>query len=78
MANHANADSIALHIKHDDDPPFELVASDAQLSNSTLEAVMKGKNREPGDIRVKGGPLTLLDLPVDVLRLIVNEASTAF
>ncbi|KAI1735982.1 hypothetical protein F4680DRAFT_433764 [Xylaria scruposa] len=44
----------------------------ASVSPATIQ-LMKGKNREWEGIKVKGTPLTLLNLPVDVLRLIVNE-----
>ncbi|KAJ3569081.1 hypothetical protein NPX13_g6202 [Xylaria arbuscula] len=73
MANNASTDSIALHIKHDDDRvPSELAASDVDLPNSIPETAINGKTREQGDVSVIKGPLTLLELPVDVLRLIVT------
>lgn len=42
----------------------------------TASQLMKDKHGEWEGPRSQGMPLTLLDLPVDVLRLIVNEAST--
>ncbi|KAI0514772.1 hypothetical protein F5B22DRAFT_609554 [Xylaria bambusicola] len=72
MAN--NTDITSLHVKPDDDQlPYELAAGDVNLSNTISPTVMKDKNHEREDARVKGAPLALLDLPIDVLRLIVNE-----
>jgi hypothetical protein len=42
-------------------------------SGATLSRLLKGKEREWHAISSKTGPLHLLDLPVDILRLIVKE-----
>ncbi|KAH8166913.1 hypothetical protein CIB48_g1354 [Xylaria polymorpha] len=64
------------HTKHDTSHVSpELSAGEAHLPASVSPAViqlMKDKNREWEDIKTKGTPLTLLDLPVDVLRLILT------
>ncbi|KAI0548997.1 hypothetical protein F4679DRAFT_548597 [Xylaria curta] len=63
--------------KHDTNHvPPGLFAGETHLPASVSPATMqltKDKNREWEGIKVKGMPLTLLNLPVDVLRLIVNE-----
>ncbi|KAI0468603.1 hypothetical protein F4859DRAFT_194159 [Xylaria cf. heliscus] len=65
------------HTKHDaNHVPPELSTGEAHLPASVSPAViqlMKGKNHEWEGVKAKDTPLTLLDLPVDVLRLIVNE-----
>lgn len=56
----------------------ELSVGEAHLSDSISPAIlqiMKDKGREWEDTKKKGKPLALLDLPIDVLRLIVNEVS---
>ncbi|KAI0456557.1 hypothetical protein F5B21DRAFT_502164 [Xylaria acuta] len=72
--------ALHLHTKHDTNHVSpELSSGEAHLPASVSPVViqlMKDKNREWEGIKAKGMPLTLLDLPVDVLRLIVNEAST--
>jgi hypothetical protein len=44
-------------------------------SISSISRLLKGKEREWKAVRSKMGPLYLLDLPVDILRLIVKEVS---
>lgn len=46
----------------------------ATMSPAILQ-IMKDKGREWEDTKKNGKPLALLDLPIDVLRLIVNEVS---
>ncbi|KAI1428331.1 hypothetical protein F5Y12DRAFT_782747 [Xylaria sp. FL1777] len=77
MENNTDTDSGSLHMKHDSDQEsLELAVGEAQPSDSispTVIQLTKGKRHEPGDAGGRGVPLGLLDLPVDVLRLIVNE-----
>jgi hypothetical protein len=65
---------------HDSDHEWpELSVGEAHpqdAASPTVSQLMKCKSREYEGIKNKGMPLTLLDLPVDVLRLIVKEAST--
>lgn len=65
---------------HDDDDQVlsDLSAGQLHIRGSispTMIQRLKDKNREWESSKSKG-VLTLLDLPVDVLRLIINEAST--
>ncbi|KAI3329321.1 hypothetical protein HD806DRAFT_482522 [Xylariaceae sp. AK1471] len=85
MANSTDAASCGakeLQAVHPDTEPEnnqvlpELSAGEVHLRGSISPTViqpMKDKNREWEAIKSKGASLTLLDLPVDVLRLIVNE-----
>ncbi|KAI0426648.1 hypothetical protein F5Y09DRAFT_318294 [Xylaria sp. FL1042] len=79
MADNTDGDAGSLHTKQDNNHvPSEPTVSEVPLSDSvspTVVQFMKGKNSEWGDTRGKGVPLALLDLPVDVLRLIVNEVT---
>ncbi|KAJ2975490.1 hypothetical protein NUW58_g8340 [Xylaria curta] len=84
MANNIDAsssdekDSVGLHTHMKTDTNHaspEFSVSDAYLVDSTPPTVaqlIKDKNREWEDIKSKGIPLALLDLPVDVLRLILT------
>ncbi|KAI1345212.1 hypothetical protein F5Y15DRAFT_365234 [Xylariaceae sp. FL0016] len=56
-------------------PPLSEVGPRAQ-STPAITKLFKGKDREWEAIRSKAGPLRLLDLPVDVLRLIVREVTS--
>lgn len=51
----------------------ELPIREPPLPN--LSKLLRGKGREWEAIKAKPRPLQLLDLPVDILRLIVKEAS---
>ncbi|KAI3343092.1 hypothetical protein F4824DRAFT_444474 [Ustulina deusta] len=79
MANDTDTDTGSLHMKRDNDPVSpELAVGDVPPSDSISSTVIeltKGKNHEWEDARGKRAPLALLDLPVDVLRLIVNEVT---
>lgn len=44
-------------------------------SMPSISRLLKGKEREWKAVRSKTGPLYLLDLPVDILRLVVKEVS---
>ncbi|KAI1749390.1 hypothetical protein F4782DRAFT_308043 [Xylaria castorea] len=72
-------DPLALHphTKYDTNHmPPDLSVGEAHLPASVSPVVIqlvKDNNRECEGIKTKGVPLTLLDLPVDVLRLIVKE-----
>ncbi|KAI0864245.1 hypothetical protein F4860DRAFT_465600 [Xylaria cubensis] len=65
--------------KHDTNHvPPDLSVGEIHLPTSVSPAMIqliKDKNREWEGVKIKGTPLTLLNLPVDVLRLIVNELS---
>ncbi|KAI1128888.1 hypothetical protein F5Y10DRAFT_164345 [Nemania abortiva] len=64
------------HVKHENNHELpELSVGEVHLDSVSppVSQLMMCKNRESGDTKNKGMPLTLLDLPVDVLRLIVNE-----
>lgn len=88
MANNVNTASpdldeplaIQSHTNNDDHhESLELSTTEMLLTDSlspTISQPMKDKCREWEGSGSQGMPLTLLDLPVDVLRLIVNEAST--
>ncbi|KAI0974414.1 hypothetical protein F4678DRAFT_422557 [Xylaria arbuscula] len=79
MTTDIDADTSSPHPQHDnDDAPSELVAGEVPPLDSvspTVAQLMKGKNREWAGVGGGGTPLALLDLPVDVLRLIVNEVT---
>ncbi|KAI0879343.1 hypothetical protein GGS24DRAFT_439020 [Hypoxylon argillaceum] len=65
------------HVQHDNDhESLELSVGEAHPRDSaapTVSQLMKCKSRGYEGTKSKEMPLTLLDLPVDVLRLIVNE-----
>ncbi len=46
-------------------------------SRPTVSKYLKDKEREWNKVSERNGPLALLELPVDILRLIVKEASFA-
>jgi hypothetical protein len=48
-----------------------------EQTSSTLSKFLKGKEREWKAVSDRKRPLTLLELPVDILRLVVKEASFA-
>jgi hypothetical protein len=50
-------------------------SSSRPIPAATISRLLKGKEQEWDAIRSKTGPLHLLDLPVDILRLIVKEVS---
>ncbi|KAI0535709.1 hypothetical protein GGR58DRAFT_478206 [Xylaria digitata] len=72
-------DTGSLYTKHDNDPlSSELVIGGVDVLDAispTKIQLTKDKDREGECAKGKGVPLTLLDLPVDVLRLIVNEVT---
>ena len=49
----------------------------AVSTTSVISKFLKGKEREWEAVSQRKGPLTLLELPVDVLRLIVKEVRRA-
>ncbi|KAI1277193.1 hypothetical protein F5Y07DRAFT_364357 [Xylaria sp. FL0933] len=79
MADVTDDDACSLHTeKNNDHVSSEPAVGEVPRSESisaTVIQFMKSKNNECGDPRSKGLPLTFLDLPVDVLRLIVNEVT---
>lgn len=57
-----------------EDQALEIATSD-ELAAAKMASLLSSKKREWEAIKKKTGPLRLLDLPVDILRLIVKEAS---
>lgn len=57
-----------------EDQPVEIATSD-ELAAAKMASLLSSKKREWEAIKKKTRPLRLLDLPVDILRLIVKEAS---
>lgn len=53
--------------------PASATATDR--TTSTISKFLKGKEREWDALSQRKGPLTLLELPVDILRLIVKEVN---
>lgn len=58
-----------------DGSPSTSVSSRDQ-NRTTVSKYLKGKEREWNKVSDRKGPLTLLELPVDILRLIVKEVSS--
>ncbi|KAF2963892.1 hypothetical protein GQX73_g9686 [Xylaria multiplex] len=71
-----DVDTGSLHTKHDNDhlsPEFVVGGVDVSDGISPIKIqLMKDKDREGECTKGKGAPLALLDLPIDVLRLIVT------
>lgn len=65
----------------DDEDPAEQAredrgeAKEGPSAKDTLKRLLKGKEKEWTAVAEKKGPLRLLDLPVDVLREIINQVS---
>ena len=51
------------------------VATSDEITAAKMASLLSGKKREWEAVKKKTRPLRLLDLPVDILRLIVKEAS---
>jgi len=65
----------------DDEAPTEQTpegcaeAKEGSSAKDTLKRLLKGKEKEWTAVAEKKGPLRLLDLPVDILREIINQVS---
>jgi hypothetical protein len=73
-------DNMAAHEKLHPGSEAEVPASSTSISardstRPTVSKYLKDKEREWNKVAERKGPLTLLELPVDILRLIIKEAS---
>jgi hypothetical protein len=59
------------------DSPSSAVHSSKDQARPTVSKYLGNKECEWNRVSERKGPLTLLELPVDILRLIVKEASPA-
>lgn len=53
-----------------------VVVASQEKSDNVVSDYVKEKVQQPGGVYDRKGPLTLLELPADILRLIVKEVGT--